>query len=227
MGADSVRPTRDHGDQHEIVVSSRRLYTAATVRTWHETGLLFADVKPRHEACSQIVIHWTGAENPPAAVHRNMSAEGLSVHFVIDQFGIVWQMADANGLCAHASGVNVRSVGVEMINRGNDRNVPTRGVERSVQTERIHGKPCVYAGFTLEQQVACVALVSTLCEAYKLPMRVPMEAGKVRASALDPNELRTFRGVIGHLHAQSGGKVKCDPGLRMLELVHLHGLGAA
>lgn len=217
-----MRPA--HDDQHEIVVASRRVYTPATVRTWHETGCLFDKVKPRHEACAMIVLHWTGAENPPQAVHRNMSAEGLSVHFVIDQFGVVWQMADTNGLCAHASGVNVRSVGVEMINRGDDRKVPTRGVERAVRTERIHNQPVAYAGFTLEQQVACVALVQTLCDVYKLPMKVPMEGERVRGTGLDPNELRTFRGVLGHLHTTKSRK--CDPGLHMLELVHMHGMSS-
>lgn len=218
-----MRQPRDQ-DQHEIVVSSRRVYTGATVRTWHETGLLFSSVKPRHEATGLIVLHWTGSENAPPSVHRNLSEEGLSVHFVIDQFGVVWQMADANALCAHATGVNVRSVGIEMINRGNDRKVPTRGVERVTVTERIHNQPVVYAGFTLEQQVAAIALVQTLCGVYRLPMAVPMQAGKVRATRLDAEQLRTFRGVIGHLHAQSGERTKCDPGLRMLELVHLHGL---
>lgn len=212
-------------DQHEIVVSTRRVYTSAVVRTWHETGLLF-DVHPRHESTTLIVLHWTAAENPPQAVHRNMSADNLSVHFVIDQFGVVWQMCDANGLCAHASGVNVRSVGIEMICRGDARKVPTRGVERVMVTERVHNQPLVYAGFTLEQQVACVALVQTLCEVYKLPMRVPTnDDGTVVSMPLDPNELRTFRGVIGHLHAN---KVKKrDPGLRILELVNLHGKSVA
>lgn len=218
-----MRELRGEDEEHEIVISTRRVYTSAVVRTWHETGLYFDKPRPRHEATTQICVHWTAAENPPAAVHRNMTDQGLSVHFVIDQFGIVWQMCDANALCAHASGVNVRSVGIEMVCRGDERRVPTRGVERPILTEQIHGKPVVYAGFTLEQQVACVALVSSLCAAYQLPMRVPMDGAHVRATPLTPNELRLYRGVIGHLHVAAG---KRDPGLRMLELVHLHGLAA-
>lgn len=203
-----------------IVVSGRVVPVAASVRTWHETGLLFDRPGPRHEATRLVVVHWTGSENAPAAVHRNMSADGKSVHFVIDADGLIWQMCDANALCAHASGVNVRSVGIEMISRGDDRKVPTRGVERPVLKEQIHGRPVAYAGFTPAQQLACVALVSALCTHYQLPMRVPMDAAQVRGHALDPNELRTFRGVIGHLHAKQR---KNDPGLRMLQLLHLHG----
>lgn len=221
-----MRAPRDE-DLHEIVISTRRIYTAATVKTWHETGLLFDKPKPRHEATTLVVVHWTGSENAPRSVHANLQAEGLSVHFVIDQFGVVWQMCDVNALCAHAEGVNVRSVGIEMISRGNARNVPTRGVERPVITERIHNQPVVYAGFTVEQQVACIQLVSTLCAHYQLPMRVPMDGEHVRATRLTPNELRTYRGVIGHLHAMPPKRTKCDPGLRMLELVHMHGMSAA
>lgn len=221
-----MRPPGDErAETHAIVVDGHLVYTLATVRTWHETGLLFDKLRPRKET-GLITLHWTASENPPVQVHRNMQAEGLSVHFVIDQFGIIWQMCDADRLCAHAEGVNVRAVGIEMINRGTARDVPTRGVERPVRKERIFNQPVTYTGFTIEQQVACISLVRTLCTAYQLPMRVPLEGNRVRATRMTKAELMAYRGVIGHLHAMPPDRHKVDPGLAILEHVQLHGLAA-
>lgn len=213
--------TAHREDEHEFVVDGRRVYTPAVVRTWHETGVSFTRPMNRPET-RLITLHWTGAENPPAAVNRNMKNASLSVHFVVDQFGIVWQMCDAAALCAHAAGVNEASVGIEIISRGDDKKVPTRGVERVELKERIRGRTVTYAGFTLEQEIAVVALVAALCGHYRIPMAVPTwENGDVRLEQLSAKELGAMRGVIGHLHAHKG---KNDPGGRMLSLVHLHGI---
>jgi hypothetical protein len=204
---------------NEIVVDGKSVYCGANVRTWHETGLWFMGLKPR-EQTQMVVLHWTGAENPPDAVYRNMTASGLSVHFVIDQAGVVWQMADANACCAHAKGVNDRGIGVEIINRGDAVGVPDKGVQRDTVIETIHGKQVRYAAFKSAQVVAAVELVTALCEAYGLPLRVPTERGDVLADALPKKQLEAFCGVIGHLHARSG---KRDPGVRLLRLVQAHG----
>ncbi len=204
---------------HEIVVDGESVHCSAKVRTWHETGLWFMHLKPR-ECTELIVLHWTGAENPPSAVYRNMTAGGLSVHFVVDQAGTVFQMADANALCAHAKGVNDRAIGIEVINRGDAVGVPDKGVQRDTVIETIHGKQVRYAAFKSAQVVAVVQLVEALCEAYGLPLRVPTERGDVLADALPKKQLEAFRGVIGHLHARSG---KRDPGVRLLRLVHARG----
>jgi hypothetical protein len=204
---------------NEIVVDGKSVYCSANVRTWHETGLWFMGLKPR-EQTQMVVLHWTAAENPPTAVHRNMSAGGLSVHFVIDQAGTVFQMADANACCAHAKGVNDRSVGIEIINRGDAVGVPDKGVQRDTVIETIHGRQVKYAAFKSAQVVAVVALVQALCEAYGLPLRVPTERGDVVAGALPKAQLASFRGVIGHLHTKSS---KRDCGVRLLRLVQGHG----
>ena len=212
---------------HAIYVDGKPVHCSAVVRTWHETGLLFPALKPRKRT-DLICLHWTAAENPPDAVHRNMRAhkdedgkpEPLSVHFVVDQAGVVWQMADANAFAAHAAGVNERAVGIEIINRGDDTRVPTKGVQRDTIIEVIHGRQVKYAAFKPAQVVAVVELVQALCEAYGLPMRVPTEGGDVVPGALSKGQLEAFRGVIGHLHTKGG---KRDPGVRLLRLVQAHG----
>ncbi len=204
---------------NEIVVDGKSVHCGANVRTWHETGLWFMGLKPR-EQTQMVVLHWTGAENPPEAVYRNMSASGLSVHFVIDQAGVVWQMADTCALCAHAKGVNDRAIGIEIVNRGDAVGVPDKGVQRDTVIETIHGKQVKYAAFKAAQVVAAVELVTALCEAYGLPLRVPTERGDVVARALPKAQLDAFRGVIGHLHTKAS---KRDPGVRLLRLVHARG----
>lgn len=215
------KPAASHA--HEILVDGRPVHCAARVRTWHETGLLFERCR-RRKRTDLVCLHWTGAENPPANVFRNMRAvkpQPLSVHFMIDQAGDIYQMADANAFCAHAQGVNDRSVGIEIISRGDaGREVPTRDIERDTVIEVIHGKQVKYAAFTAEQVTSTLALVRALCEAYALPMRVPTADGEVLARAMVEDELERFRGVIGHLHTRAG---KRDPGLRLLRLVHGHG----
>ncbi len=210
-------------DEHVWVAGGQSVYASCTLRTWHETGLSFQTKRTR-PSTDLVVLHWTGSENAPRDVRRNMQGVGYSVHFVIDQFGTCWQMADADALCAHAAHVNVRAVGIEIINRGDDKKVPTKGVERKFLTERIHGRSCTYAAFTLEQEVAAVALVSALCQHYRIPMQVPLhENGDVRLEALPEAQLAAYRGVIGHLHTKA---TKNDCGGRLLQLVQLHGMAA-
>jgi N-acetyl-anhydromuramyl-L-alanine amidase AmpD len=190
------------------------------VRPWTETGLGFPGLAMR-DATKLICLHWTGAENSPAQLHANLVREGLSVHFAIDQLGVIWQFADTDALCAHAKGANERAIGIEIINRGSNLTAPDKGVRRAQLTETIHGVKVTYAAFTPQQTEAAILLVTALCRAYKLPMRVPMLGSDVYASELPPAVKNAFTGVIGHLQWSQGRKL--DPGLSLLRLVHARG----
>lgn len=207
-----MQHTQQAGEQG-FVAGGKRIPVDCEVRTWLETGLQFRG-RPARKLSELVVLHWTGAENPPSAVHRNMVEVGYAVHFVIDQFGIAWQMLDTDRLGAHAKGVNERAIGIEIICRGDDKKVPTRGVERLERTEVIQGREVTYAAFTPEQEATAVTLVTALCAHYRLPLLLPPCDGVLSRSGL-----RGFRGVCGHLHVR---RTKHDPGLYLLRLVAQH-----
>lgn len=93
-----------------------------------------------------IVLHWTGGTGDHRRVKKTLEARGISVHFVIDRDGSVWRMADVMMQCAHAKGVNGRSVGIEMV--GKD------------------------GRFTGEQMDSAMLLCADLCRSLDVPMRV-------------------------------------------------------
>ncbi len=195
------------------------------VRGWRETGFRF---EGRHRSITTAcVLHWTGGEGPPAQVyntlltHKNKlgQPEPLSIHFVVDKDGIVYQMADTELRAAHcvAHGMNSLSIGIEFINRGSGTELPSRGVPRDLVTESIHGRRIKYYEMTLAQLRTGVKLTRTLCNLYGLPLRVPRdEAGEPTLYALPESRLRTYTGVLGHAHAEAG---KLDPGLGILRAI--------
>jgi N-acetyl-anhydromuramyl-L-alanine amidase AmpD len=204
-----------------IVVRGQPVAVEAPVRTWHESGMQFPATRWR-DTTTAIVCHWTGAENPPSALYRNMHKSKLSVHFVLDAEGLIWQMMDAGRFGAHcqAHGANAYSVGIELINRGSAITLPDKGVVRPILRERIHGALVRYAGFTMAQVMSCLALCESLCRAYELPMQVPQRGGDVLPTAMTLAEARRFRGCGGHMHFE---RKKADPGLELLRAIHARG----
>lgn len=96
-----------------------------------------------------IVLHWTGGTGDHVRVRKTLKARGLSVHFVIDRDGTSWRMAKEETVCAHAKGVNTRSVGIEIV--GKD------------------------GGFSQAQMIAVTDLCKELCGRFALPRQTPRE----------------------------------------------------
>jgi len=177
-----------------------------------------------------VINHWTASENSADRVFENMrdrkSREGkpepVSVHFIVDQLGEIFQCADADARCAHcaAGNGNTYGVGVEIINRGHGL-APSKGFERTRRTDRIHGVPVSYGEFFPAQIAAVIALNVALCSAYGLPLRAPLLDGDVFPTVMPPVLALRHRGVTGHLHFERG---KPDPGLDILRKIHAHGM---
>lgn len=215
-----------------IIVRGELVPCDADVLTWRESGLLI--VAPSRKVTRAVVNHWTGAENSPELLYRNLVASRKSVHFAIDAAGIVWQFCDAESFCAHAKGANAWAVGIEIVNRADSRaqNLIVqegpgrrtygklgRGVVRELLEEEIHGKRVRYRAFTPEQVRSAIALNVALCSAYGLPLSVPLRDHDVAATVLPQHELRKYRGVLGHLHLKES---KRDPGLALLRALQAH-----
>lgn len=190
---------------HAILVRGEPVYCASDVRVWPETGLGFPALSRRTETRA-VVLHWTGGVRGARAVHETLSQRRLSVHFVIDTEGVVWQMADADVACAHAGGpkavlsANPWSVGVEIVSPGT-----LRAPGWTYAPESIHGRVVDVARFRDAQIRAANEICDALCRAYGLPMTWPTGP----AVAWTRDVLSTYRGVLGHCHVAPH---KQDPG---------------
>ena len=66
-----------------------------------------------------IVLHWTGGEGSALSVWSTLMQRRLSVHYVIDRDGQVYQMADPmRTVTYHCGPQNDRSIGVEIVSYG-------------------------------------------------------------------------------------------------------------
>jgi len=161
----------------------------------------------------QFVVHHDGLFGARQCFHVLHDERGLSVHFIIDNDGTIYQTLDPVLGAYHASGVNACSIGVELCNRGKVvageehyyRGTPARGHEQV----RIHGADYLMWQFTEPQYQAMAALGSTLLRLFpNLPQVFPQEAGgaPLGTAISDP---RDFSGYLGHYHVTRN---KWDPG---------------
>lgn len=229
-----------------FIAGGEPVYCDAKIIPWDEHGCWFAALRKR-TVTRLVVAHWTGGQNKAAKVYETLKTRrdpktgrllDLSVHFVVNPDGSVWQMADADMRCAHAGSVddsdhdghqesgNAESVGIEIVNPASPTLVPG-DYHREVMLETIHGHDFTYTGFTIEQTKAALQLIDALCKHYSLPMRVPMDGVGVLAGVMSEPAFRAFTGVCGHFHLTER---KRDPGLAFMRAVRAlptRGFGAA
>lgn len=192
-----------------------------------ESGLSFRGLRAREDT-RYIVLHWTAGVGLARQVFATLARKRLSVHFVVEPDGTVYQFAETDRLCQHAGKIddgdgdghqasgNRYSIGIEIVNPANTM-VLARGVERQAIREVIHGQERIYSSFTSAQVVAVLELVEHLCGEWRLPMVVPMLGSDVLSTVMGEAAFADFRGVLGHLHLTMS---KSDPGLAVLRAVH-------
>jgi len=176
--------------------------------------------RPRKGAPDRIVLHWTGGEGSGPQVFQVLKTRGLSIHFVVDGTGTIWQFLDpASDHAYHAGRVeNPRSIGIEVSCYGFrrwPRSIPEKGADRKVYPCTIHGRPRHVADYRPEQHKAIAALCSALCDSLGIPKRVHVDPRRCLSVA----ERKHMAGVIGHYHISPR---KLDPGTRPLILLRDH-----
>jgi N-acetyl-anhydromuramyl-L-alanine amidase AmpD len=77
------------------------------------------------QVISQFVVHHDGCFDSRTCFHVLHNERGLSVHFLIDWDGTIFQTLDLVDCAFQAAGVNEISVGVELANRGDALRFPT------------------------------------------------------------------------------------------------------
>lgn len=210
-----------------VICDGRKVQTPFNVVGWARSGYEF---RGRNRTVTKVVVnHATGAENPPSAVYKTLlthatygKLQPLSIHFVVDRYGEVYQMADTAIRCVHAQDANAISIGIEFICRLSDfHKVPDKGVKRERVKARIHGVEVEYDELTPEQIEAGVLLNEFLCGLYALPMVVPENPdGSVYLDQLSDQASQRFVGCTAHLHWHPE---KYDAGAGILRAIQARG----
>ncbi len=158
----------------------------------------------------QFVVHHDGCPSSRTCFQVLHNERGLSVHFLIDNDGTIYQTLDVVDCAFQAAGVNEISVGVELANRGDAIRFPDdyKG-QRDKLTCTIHGHQFLAYGYTKDQLDSMTALGRTMARLFpNLPQTYPLAGtGDALWTAIaDPRE---YQGWLGHYHVT---QQKWDPG---------------
>jgi N-acetylmuramoyl-L-alanine amidase len=201
------------------------------------------DLLTLQRTVDQFVIHYDASGTSRQCFKVLHDVRCLSVHFMLDLDGTIYQTLDVKERAWHASSANTRSIGIEIANIGaypneaplnawykRDANGPyieipaavlPGGIRRVNFVPRpacagavhgmIQGQELAQYDFTPEQYAALAKLTATLCNVFpNLKCDYPRDSsGKLVRAKLPDDELKSYRGILGHYHVQTN---KTDPG---------------
>jgi len=134
----------------------------------------------RTEPISGAVIHHQGGEGDADNVFNVLNARPkrkrkgfsyLSVHFEIDQHGLITQFADLDVVCKHAGNANGWTWGQEIANVGRGKCHPNW--PRDEYEDEMHGRRMMFRAFYQAQKEACVNLVIAVHSILGIGFRIP------------------------------------------------------
>ena len=204
-----------------IILGGKEIDIEVPVINYKEHGMDFDHKKKtwkRKVDPSLIIWHWTGGENSAQTTYHTLVQRDLGVSFCIDRQGVVYQyldpvLYDPRDVGGH---LGLRSVSIEVANYGfrfKGQKKPTRGQDREIDTEVIHGINLDCARFYPDQINSLVKLTRTLCCDLGIPLKFPRESNReIAYRKLLPKEIKDFKGIIGHFHKT---RKKYDPGFQI------------
>jgi N-acetylmuramoyl-L-alanine amidase len=197
------------------------------------------DLATLQQVVDQFVLHYDVAGTSRTCFKVLHDLRGLSVHFMLDVDGTIYQTLDLKESAWHATISNQRSIGIEIANMGAyaegekdpfekwyekdgdgyrlkvpDGHLRTPGyVGRPVRfvTGTIQGRNLRQFDLTPEQYDSLIKLTAALCRIFpKLKCDAPRDAqGNIVPHKLADEEWKNYQGILGHYHVQ---KNKVDPG---------------
>ena len=184
------------------------LYWSKFLRFDDENGLSCRQRKVRGRKPSYFVNHWDVCKSS-ISCHRVLAKRKLGVHFLLSSDGTIYQLADLESVCYHASGHNSNSVGVE-INTAYSLRYAEYYKEKYGQRPiwsgvTVHGKTLKpFLGFYDIQIQALAALWAAVSYATGIPLQVPTTKGAVDRLCSSGD----FNGFCAHYHLT---RRKIDP----------------
>ena len=153
------------------------------------------------------VAHWDVCLSSKSCF-KILEKRGLSVHFLIDNDGTIFQIMDCNDIGWHGGNrkVNNTSIGVEISNAYYPKyqTVYRRkgfGARPMMDGVKVHGRELkAFTGFYPVQEAAFAALAKALHGAYDIPLVAPMENNKLVETTYSEVQAATFKGVVSHYH---------------------------
>ena len=164
---------------------------------------------------NSFVNHWDVCLSSKSCANV-LNKRGLSVHFLIDNDGTIYQLCDINHMCYHAGGrVNATSIGVEISNAYYLKYQPWYvkkgfGERPIISGEKVHGKNMKdFTGFYPVQLEALKALWKSINEGVGIPLECPEDSEGNTLKRTDSKCARgTFKGFISHYHITTK-KIDC------------------
>lgn len=143
---------------------------------------------------------------------RVLDQRGISVHFLIDNDGTIYQTMDISDIAYHAGNSNSYSIGVEIANAYYLKYQEWYGRnglgKRPIWKGTVRGKELEeHLGFYSKQIQACQALWKAISNACDIPMRCPLEDGKMSDKVYTP-ALDGWKGFVHHFHL-TDRKIDC------------------
>jgi len=168
----------------------------------------------------QFVIHHDGCSSADMCFSVLQNERALSVHFLLDNDGTIFQTIDLALMAYHASDWNLYSIGIELCNRGDAFNVPNYydggrfGPKRDIKPVRINGNTLKAFDYTPAQKESFSQLCRELLRLLpNLPAEYPQSSpGEPLWDTMKdaPIKRESYAGYVGHYHINTQ---KWDPGV--------------
>lgn len=159
------------------------------------------------------VNHWDVCLNSKSCF-KVLQNRGLSVHFLIDNDGTIYQTMDIQHIAFHAGNHNDVSIGVEISNAYYPKYqgwYEKNGFgKRPIWKSAVHGKPSKkHMGFYDVQIQAAKALWKAVAKACDIPQRCPIEKGEMLLGIHQQSIEKKWTGFLHHFHI-SKNKIDCS-----------------
>jgi N-acetyl-anhydromuramyl-L-alanine amidase AmpD len=181
---------------------------------WRPRRLIGSDrsIERLRQVVRQFVVHHDGCQDSKTCFQVLHNERGLSVHFLIDNDGTIYQTLDLVDCAFQAAGVNEISVGVELANRGDAMRFPNdyHG-KRDKVTCKINGHQFLAYAYTKAQMDSMISIGKALARLFpNLPQQYPNAGGDAEPLwATLSGDVREYTGYLGHYHVTDQ---KWDPG---------------
>jgi N-acetylmuramoyl-L-alanine amidase len=185
---------------------------AGVTRRWRPRRLIGGDrsLERLKQVVRQFVVHHDGCQDSRMCFNVLHNERGLSVHFLIDNDGTIFQTLDLVDCAFQAAGVNEISVGVELANRGDALRFPNdyHG-RRDKLTCKINGHQWLAYAYTPAQVASMISIGKTLARIFPNLPQVYPQGGDGDQMWGTLGDAREFAGYLGHYHVTNQ---KWDPG---------------
>jgi len=156
---------------------------------------------------TMFVSHWDACLSSKSCFNI-LKKRKLSVHFLIDNDGTIYQIMDCNDIGYHAGNwkVNTKSIGVEISNAYYPKYQDIYrsegfGPRPTWKNVEVHGRTLdPFLGFYPWQEQAFQALAKALHKVYDIPFETPMKDNAAITTVVPEVVAGTFKGVVNHYH---------------------------